>query len=179
MKYILTSLCLLTILFIQACSSGQQLAQKSDQVSNEPAPNRPSWFSNEGVRADSSGFTSVSITLSGDSLNALQTAEKKARMDLEVYAGDMIEEMRLSAVIDGEQSLDAEGFIFKLRQASQLLEEEAQVLQTSVIKESGGYLGFASVKISREQAKQLVQGAMAGYTDELKILFAAGDYFNL
>lgn len=179
MKNILTGLSLLTLLFIQACSSGSELTRDTSKATTDSNSNRPSWFYSEGVTADSVGITSVSMTVSGDSLNALQTSEKKARMELEVYVGDMLEELRLSEVIDGEQSLNQKEFIFQLRQAHQQLEQQARLLQHAVVKESGGYMGFASVQLGREEMLDLIRSAMPEHTDELNKLFAAGDYLQL
>ncbi|MFN1834029.1 hypothetical protein AB2B38_002105 [Balneola sp. MJW-20] len=174
MKIIYYSLFLLLIIFVQACSPTQQTTQ-SVQESDSTSNNFPSWYNSNGVNADSLSFMAAATTISGDSLNASLTAEKEARMLLEKFIGDKVENIRMELILEGDRSMEEESFIFALRNAHQRIEELSVLDQVAVRKEEEGYRGFAMAVIDRNRIVTILDESLNEFSGQLnKIKEAAG-----
>ena len=180
MRSLIPALLFLSILSFQACTSTGTVSET--QAPPEAATDSrtvPEWYTATGITSDSLEIRSVAVTLSGDSLNAAATAEKEARMQLEKYAGDILEDIRLNEASSGQSSLNNSAFIFELRQAHQKVEENALVQRVSVINTDPGFRGFAEVYISRSELEQLLSDELSGYSEELQILMGSEDFGRL
>ncbi len=158
----LLKLCALsTFIFLglNACSStenvGNEIAERSSVF--------PSWYQNAEFSSDSLGYSGFGTAIGADSAKAIERADMQARIYLEKRIAQLTEEVRTDLVQSGSKDAENTDFIIILRTAHSNVVEAANSVQSVSRKTDGYYRGFASVEISKDQLKSVLEQGFKGH----------------
>lgn len=142
-----------------ACSStenvGNGLAESSSVF--------PSWYQNAEFVGDSLGYSGFATAIGADSAKAIERAEIQARIHLEKRIAQLTEEVRTELVESGSKDAENTDFIIILRTAHAKVVEAANSIQSVSRKTDGYYRGFASVEISKNQLRSVLEQGFTGH----------------
>ncbi len=155
MKKTFLGLITASILFL-ACGGSSEPLVKSDSGNSS----FPGWYSSFGFTSDSTHFYGYGTAVSSDQQTAVSRAEREARAVLESYIAKELEDIRSDLERDGNKEVTEKSFILKLRNAHYQVEESAELVESSSTQKEDVFRGFASVQISKEEVKTLVENGL-------------------
>lgn len=159
---------ILIIISIIGCSATQETS--TTQTPNTKASDIPSWFQQTTFTADSTSYMGYGEAVASDSTTAIQNAKLQARANMESGISRLIEDARVKLSGEGNELADSPDFLITIRNASQKLENEGAVTNQIAVLQEGYYRGFATVNISKTEARNMIRDGLAGKQNYLDAL---------
>ena len=146
---------------IYSCSSVEPSLSESSPVAVDSI--FPTWYQTSESAFDSVSYSGFATAIASDSIKAIERAEDQARINLERRIAQITEEIRTDMEESGSTDATNTDFIIILRTAHYAIEKEASSQQTLAKNIDGHYRGFASVSISREEIKSILEEGFTGH----------------
>jgi hypothetical protein len=153
---------------IFGCSATQETTTK--RSADPAASNTPSWYQKTAFQTDSTSFTGYGEAVASDSIMAIENAEVQARVNLESGVSEIVEETRNSLLEGGNETVSKPEFLIMLRNASQTIQDEGSVTNKTAIKKDGYFRGYVTVKVSRSDARNVLNSGFEANPEYWNIL---------
>lgn len=161
MKYISQVLLLTSITLIIACSGVENVATNTNTATITTNSLYPNWYGSYEFSTDSTSFYARATAVASDENTAKIRAEKEARALLESYIAKELEDIRTELESDGSTIVKKPDFILMLRNAHLEVEEEAELMYSTVSNSKDIFRGFARVEISKKQLNNLIKNGLS------------------
>lgn len=176
-KEMKTGLMLLAgVLFIGGCTATSQLPEADGPSAAEKESERahPEWYRTDFSLEHSGGdFLVQAAALGSDSASAAEKAVRIARLKLESEMSSQLEEIRRSAVSEGEgERLESPDFIRVLRNAESLLGKSASRDRLEVMITGSAPIrrAFAQLRLSKEEIVTLMESELSAHQTAWDVL---------
>ncbi|MEP1150598.1 MAG: hypothetical protein ABJH08_02615 [Balneola sp.] len=174
MKNISRVLVLIAVTGIMACSGAEQVATNSSVTPKDSV--YPVWYSGFEFNSDSTSFTARATSVSSESVTAKKRAEIEARVLLESYIADELEDIRTELERDGSSTVKEAGFILMLRNAHLKIEEAASIVQSESVEKEGTHRGFAKAQITKAEVDDLLRQGFSSNSSYWRAFSGARSY---